>query len=87
MRNAARFGDITIHGGIIVTGSCNVSINCRPAAMVAASLALCPLHGAGLVCTGSSSVFINNLPAARVLDLTTCGALIITGSGNVFIGG
>ncbi|NDJ56627.1 hypothetical protein GWD52_06365 [Enterobacteriaceae bacterium 4M9] len=85
-RPAARLFDITCHGGIIVTGSCNVFTNKRPAAVVGISLAVCCLHGIAPVVTGSGSVFINNLPAARFADLTGCCALIISGSGNVFIG-
>ena len=42
---------------------------------------------AGLVAQGSSGVFINGRPAARVGDKTTCGAVIVGGSANVFIGG
>ncbi len=39
------------------------------------------------IAQGSAKVFINFLPAARKGDNTTCGAPIISGSGDVFIGG
>lgn len=87
MLNAARMGDVTAHGGALCSGSCDVSINSLPAAMAGASVAPCALgHGAAAVATGSCSVFINNLPAARCGDVTGCGAVVSSGSGDVYIG-
>ncbi|MFZ4835298.1 PAAR domain-containing protein [Rouxiella sp. Mn2063] len=86
MRSAARFGDLTCHCGIIISGSCDVFTNSRPSAAVGLSIATCLIHGIAPVVTGSCSVFINNLPASRVLDFTGCVGLIITGSCDVFIG-
>lgn len=35
---------------------------------------------------GSTTVFVDGKPAARVGDQVGCGSVIMTGSGNVFIG-
>jgi len=73
--------------GVITTGSPNVFINGRPAAVATASLVSCQEDGAQHLAEGSSRVYINGLPAARLGDRTTCGATIISGSPNVLIGG
>jgi len=87
MQNAARVGDVTAHGGALCSGSGDVYVNGIPAAMVGVSIAPCALsHGAAPVAVGSGSVFINGVPAARLGDVTGCGAAVITGSGDVYIG-
>ncbi|WP_392964909.1 PAAR domain-containing protein [Streptomyces sp. LN245] len=74
-----------------------VLIGGRPAAVVG-SLHTCviPPHaalGPGNVIMpdpaglASGQVLIGGLPAARARDKTTCGAMIVTGSLNVLIGG
>ncbi|MBF7145065.1 MULTISPECIES: PAAR domain-containing protein, partial [Pseudomonas] len=74
--------------GTLVTGSPNVFINGRKAAHVDQSIGACEKHpGPIKVAEGSTNVFINGLPAARKGDKLACGAVINTGSGNVFIGG
>ncbi|PIJ48304.1 hypothetical protein BL250_17670 [Erwinia sp. OLTSP20] len=87
MQPAAKIGDATSHGGAITSGSGTVFINSIPAAIVGGSVATCSLlHGAASVASGSGTVFINSLPSARLGDVTGCGAVIASGSGNVFIG-
>lgn len=87
MQNAARVGDATAHGGALSSGSGNVFINGLPAAMMGASVAPCAIgHGAAPVASGSGTVFINGLPAARLGDVTGCGAAVVSGSGDVYIG-
>lgn len=86
-QNAARLGDATGHGGALVSGSGNVFINGLAAGVVGVSVAPCALlHGAAPVACGSGTVFINGSPAARLGDVTGCGAPIVSGSGDVFIG-
>lgn len=86
-QNAARLGDATGHGGVLVSGLGNVFINNLPAGAVGISVATCSLlHGAAPVACGSGTVFINGAPAARIGDVTGCGAPIACGSPNVFIG-
>lgn len=81
-------------GGVptgLIIGPCsgNVFVNGIPAARSGVDLAVCSLHPPVplQIASGSSNVFINGCPAARLGDLIKCSAIIITGSGNVFIGG
>jgi uncharacterized Zn-binding protein involved in type VI secretion len=69
--------------GEISQGSPNVFINGLPAAR-ATDLESCD---AGKIAQGSATVFINGLHAARMGDKVSCGAVIVGGSGTVFIGG
>ena len=73
--------------GTITTGSHNVFINGRPAAIATVSMVTCKDDGSQQMAEGSSRVFINGFPAARLGDQTTCGAKVMTGSDNVCIGG
>ncbi|MFU9139259.1 PAAR domain-containing protein, partial [Erwinia tasmaniensis] len=74
--------------GVIVTGSHNVFINGRPAAIATDSMVECAKDGGSQqMAEGSSRVYINGLPAARIGDQTTCGGKVMTGSGNVRTGG
>ncbi|MFT2789727.1 RHS repeat-associated core domain-containing protein [Serratia sp. T13T92] len=73
--------------GTIITGSGNVFINDKPAAVATLSTVACDKDKVQQVAQGSSSVFINGQPAARKSDKTTCDATILAGSSNVFIGG
>ena len=92
---AARLGDSTIHGGVIVVGSFNTLTNARPAARLT-DFHVCPgfngpqPHVGGPICKGSATVLINGLLAARVTDLAICMGpidVIALGSPNVLIGG
>jgi uncharacterized Zn-binding protein involved in type VI secretion len=91
---AARAGDTTSHGGVVVTGSANVFIGGRPAAR-AGNFATCPLvtnnvpHVGGPIVTGAATVLINGAPAARAGDtVAETGAIstIVTGAPTVQIG-
>lgn len=73
--------------GVITTGSPDVFINGKPAAIATDSMVECDDDGSQQMAEGSSRVYINNLPAARIGDRTTCDAKVMTGSGNVLIGG
>jgi uncharacterized Zn-binding protein involved in type VI secretion len=71
MPPAARKGDLTTHGGVLVEGSPDVTIG----GMAAARLMdkhVCPLHGPGPVTQTSFTVYINKVGAARVGDACTC---------------
>lgn len=73
--------------GVITSGSSNVFINGKPAAMATDSAVKCSDDGSQQMAEGSSRVSINGLPAARIGDRTTCDAKVMTGSDNVIIGG
>lgn len=75
--------------GQLTTGSRNVFVNGLPATMVELASGDCynDTGSPRRVATGSSTVFVNGKPAGRVTEMLDCGAVILTGSANVFIGG
>lgn len=73
--------------GTLITGSPDVFINGKPAVIATNSMVDCSDDGSQQMAEGSSRVFINGLPATRIGDQTTCGAKVMTGSGDVRIGG
>lgn len=75
--------------GSLQTGSSSVFINTLPATMVEQATGGCVKDGMTprRVATGSATVFNNGKPTARVTETMDCGAVIRTGSPNVFIGG
>ena len=74
---AARMGDLTAHGGVIVAGAPTVLIGGQPAARMG-DMHTCPMvtvlvpHVGGPIATGSATVLIGGMPAARVGDIVTC---------------
>jgi len=95
---AARMGDMTSHGGTIVTGSANVFFNGMPAAN-ALSMHVCPMVTPGTppiphvgmlaVPMGALTVLINGVPAIVLGDMFLCvgpPATVILGSFNILIG-
>jgi len=77
-RPAARLGDATVHGGVIVAGMPTVLIGGQPAARIG-DMHTCPLvnpgpvpHVGGPVVMGSPTVFIGGTPAARQGDILVC---------------
>ena len=94
-RPAARIGDLTAHGGVIVVGCPTVLIGGMPAARMG-DMHTCPLitvlvpHVGGPITLGSATVLIGNMPAARMGDMATCVGppdTIVLGCMTVLIGG
>lgn len=93
---AARMGDPTSHGGVIVVGFPMVLIGGQPAARMG-DMHTCPMvtgvvpHVGGPIVKGSATVLIGGQPAARVGDQATCigppDAIIPPGCPTVLIGG
>lgn len=78
----SRITDLISHGGSIIEGSHNVFVNALNIARVG-DLCICSIHGLVSIATGSCKRHANGIPVARRnVDVTTCGALIITGSPN-----
>ncbi|CAI0893039.1 RHS repeat-associated core domain-containing protein [Serratia entomophila] len=74
--------------GKIATGSPNVFINGKPAAIATLSQVACSDDGPSMqMAQGSDNVSINGQPASRVGDKTNCDAQVMEGSPNVSIGG
>lgn len=92
---AARLGDTTAHGGVIVAGEPTVLIGGAPAARVG-DMHTCPIpggppppHVGGPIILGSFTVLIGGKPAARVGDMCTCTGppdTIAMGCNTVLIG-
>lgn len=91
---AARMGDSTAHGGVIVAGFPTVLIGGMPAARLG-DMHTCPMvtgvvpHVGGPIAMGSPTVLIGGVPAARLGDMVTCVGppdSIIMGCMTVLIG-
>lgn len=91
---AARLGDQTAHGGVIILGFPMVLIEGQPAARMG-DMHTCPMcdgpkpHVGGPIIKGSMGVLIGNMPAARVMDQCTCVGppdMIAKGASKVLIG-
>ena len=94
---AARLGDSTAHGGVIIGPGClTVLIGGTPAIRVG-DFQTCPMvdvlkpHvGGPILPPGSPTVLIGGMPAARVGDVTQCvgppGVIVGPGCLNVLIG-
>jgi len=92
MPAAARFGDLSTHGGTITgPGMATVLIGGMPAA-VASDIHTCSLPPNGHQPTvspfpmGSTSVFLGGKPALRMGDMCICGASAAVGEPTVQIG-
>lgn len=93
MPSAARVGDATSHGGVLVgPGVPTVLVGGLPAATVG-DVGVCPglAHpaqaGAQPVVLGSSTVLVGGRPAVRTGDPLTCGAVVVGGAATVLFGG
>jgi uncharacterized Zn-binding protein involved in type VI secretion len=92
---AARMGDATVHGGVIVSGYPTVLIGQRPAARIT-DMHTCPMvngiipHvGGPIMPPAAFTVLIGGLPAAHVGSLCTCVGppdTIMLGASTVLIG-
>lgn len=82
----ARLGDLGSHGGVIVTASEDVFTNSRGQARIG-DIYACAIHGLNPIIEGSPDTYANSRNVARVGDLTECGAVIVTGSPDVFTNG
>jgi uncharacterized Zn-binding protein involved in type VI secretion len=80
-RPQARLGDMSSHGGVIITGAMRTVVNGMPVARMG-DLHTCPIPGHGVtpIVTGSLDTVTEGMPNARIGDVTACGAVIVTGS-------
>lgn len=77
----ARVGDVTSHGGIIISGSENCISDSMPIARVGdVGICVLPEHPSTFVIvSGSGSTYVNSMPVARVGSATSCGSVIVSG--------
>ena len=92
MPPAARVGDTTTHGGVIIgPGRGTVLIGGMPAAVML-DLHICAIPPIAhppitVFVMGSTSVFIGGMPALRTSDMCGCVAAPAVGDPTVMIGG
>ena len=79
----ARLGDVSSHGGVIITSAVRTMVNGIPVARMG-DLHVCPIPGHGVtpIVTGSMTTITEGSPNARIGDITACGAVIVVGSPN-----
>jgi uncharacterized Zn-binding protein involved in type VI secretion len=79
----AKMGDLTSHGGVIVSGATRSLLEGAPIARMG-DLHACPIpgHAVNPIITGSVTTMVEGAPAARMGDLTACGAMIIASSAT-----
>lgn len=86
MGQAARTGDITSHGGILIAITSKTTINGRNPITVGA-IHICPppdeWHGPNVVVSGSSTSFVEGKSQSKTGDICACGAVIVSGSPDV----
>lgn len=93
MPAAARFGDVTNHGGVIMGPGCaTVLIGGMPAAVLGDNhICVIPPNTGHIptspFITGSGTVMIGGKPALRTTDSCVCGAMAAVGCPTVNIGG
>lgn len=88
MPAAARVGDLSTHGGVLIgPGVATVLIGGMPATVVG-DTHICSSHQGAVTVfpTGSSTVLIGGRPAVRTADLCLCGAAAAVGEPTVMIG-
>lgn len=90
MPAVARIGDVTSHGGILKAPvATSVLTNGRPTAHIGTFI-FCPKgtpsHGPTVVVTGIPGVLVEDIPIATVGSVTSCRAVVATGSGDVEAG-
>ena len=90
MPGVARVGDVTNHGGVLKAPvNKDVLTNGRPTAHIGTFI-FCPKgtpsHGPTVVVTGIPGVLVGDIPIATVGSVTSCGAKVSTGSGDVEAG-
>ena len=86
LKSAARVGDVSSHGGIIISGSTLVICDGGGAARNG-DLHSCPIQGHGVTpITGTGLTQIEGVSRVRAGDVAGCGAVITGGSSVVSLG-
>lgn len=84
MSAIVRLGDSSTHGGSVTSASTDTKCNGRGVARNGDSFQ-CPRHGLETI-IASGSQKCNGRAIARVGDVTTCGAILNSGSGDSNVG-
>lgn len=78
-------GDTLDHGGSVVSGSTQTSVDGVPVARIGDKV-ICGKHGPTVIVTGDSGVLIDGQPVARHGDKTGCGGSLIAGQTSPNMG-
>lgn len=77
----SRIGDVTSHGGVIVTGASSVRSDGILVARVG-DIGICPLPdhpNIFVITSGSGTTYVENSPVAREGSTTSCDAIVVSG--------
>jgi uncharacterized Zn-binding protein involved in type VI secretion len=79
-------GDCIDHGGYVIASDKRLIVNKKPVAKIGDKV-LCYKHGeTEIVAVGKRNMKSNKKPIARIGDKTRCGAKLLGGSRNTFVG-
>ncbi|RPE75863.1 PAAR domain-containing protein [Vulcaniibacterium tengchongense] len=79
-------GDKTDHGGTVLTGSPETDLYSKPVARVGDPVQCPKCQGTFPIASGDASLIIDGRPVARHGDKTACGATLIAGQSQAFVG-
>lgn len=73
-----RLGDMTSHGGVVVSAAPASMVEGKAPARVG-DMTSCPIpgHGANPIVSGDGTCIVDGSPVARQGDMTACGATLI----------
>lgn len=86
MPNTSRVSDSLTHGAVVVSGSSKVIDQGQRTARIGDRV-ICPLHGPQVLVTGNPKVVDEGQPTSSIGDRASCGAVLVSGAGNVVDGG
>lgn len=73
------------HGAVIVTASPDRSVDNQPVARLGDTVS-CPIHGTNSIVSVTTTTETDNRPNAHITALAACGAEILTGSSDCYVG-
>jgi len=80
-RRVILVGDTTTHGGKVITGADNNTVQDRPIARLGDEVD-CPLHGVNKIIEGEAGYGIGGRPVALEGHRTGCGSVLIGSIGK-----
>jgi len=79
-------GDKTDHGGVVVSSAAQTDINGKLVARIGDQVSCPKCKGVFPIASGDPTIIIDGQPVARHGDKTACGATLIAGQTQVFVG-
>ncbi|WP_414501988.1 PAAR domain-containing protein [Zymobacter sp. IVIA_5232.4 C2] len=81
MKGIIVLGDLTTHGGTVISAQSTYTVGGKPVACMGDKIA-CPLHGINLIIEGESSMLINGKPVALDGHRCACGCQLIASTST-----